>query len=163
LTGPDAGVEDIEREELFTDYEQLLFTRVVAVAERHGRSVKLLVVPATNVFDAVAQTAMLLRVGEIVVGESAKMPASEQARLLGDGPPAQEDRSCLTALEERSSLRSPRRWRSTRAARRRKQQSRRPRSHSPLPISPGSRATRERRNRRSTAKCSRASSAWTRT
>jgi amino acid transporter len=84
LTGPDAGVEDIEREELFTDYEQLLFTRVVAVAERYGRSVKLLVAPSTNVFDAVAQTAMLLRVREIVVGESAKMPASEQARLLGE-------------------------------------------------------------------------------
>src|SRR5262249_13544869 len=29
LTGPDAGVSDIEREELFTDYEQRLFTRVV--------------------------------------------------------------------------------------------------------------------------------------
>ncbi|HEY2905442.1 MAG TPA: APC family permease, partial [Vicinamibacterales bacterium] len=49
LTGPDAGVEDIEREELFTDYEQILFTRVVAIAERYGRTVKLLVVPSTNV------------------------------------------------------------------------------------------------------------------
>src|SRR4029078_511635 len=77
LTGPDAGVKDIEREELFTDYEQVLFTRVVAIAERHGRSVKLLVVPATNVFDAVAQTAILLRSREIVVGESAKMSAAE--------------------------------------------------------------------------------------
>ena len=48
LTGPDAGVSDIEKEELFTDYEQILFTRVVSVAERHGRAVKLLVVPATG-------------------------------------------------------------------------------------------------------------------
>src|SRR6185369_7146331 len=47
LTGPDAGVSDIEHEELFTNYEQRLFTRVVAVAERHGRAVKLLVVPGT--------------------------------------------------------------------------------------------------------------------
>jgi hypothetical protein len=84
LTGPDAGVEDIEREELFTDYEQVLFTRVVAIAERYGRTVKLLVVPATNIFDAVAQTAILLRAREIVVGESAKMSAAEQARLLGE-------------------------------------------------------------------------------
>jgi amino acid transporter len=84
LTGPDAGVEDIEREELFTDYEQLLFTRVVAIAERHGRTVKLLVVPSTNVFDAVAQTAILLQTREIVVGGSAKMPAADQARLLGE-------------------------------------------------------------------------------
>jgi amino acid transporter len=83
LAGPDAGVSDIEREELFTDYEQVLFTRVVAIAERHGRAVKLLVVPSTNVFDAVAQTAARLQAAEIVVGESAKMAAEEQARLFG--------------------------------------------------------------------------------
>jgi amino acid transporter len=84
LRGPDAGAENIEREELFTDYEQLLFTRVVAVAERHGRTVKLLVVPSSNVFDAVAQTAVRLRAAEIVVGESAKMSDAEQARLVGE-------------------------------------------------------------------------------
>jgi amino acid transporter len=84
LTGPDAGVADIEREELFTDYEQVLFTKVVAIAERHGRAVKLLVVPATNVFDAVAQAAVRLKAREIVVGESAKMAAADQARLLGE-------------------------------------------------------------------------------
>jgi hypothetical protein len=84
LTGPDAGVQDIEHEELFTDYEQLLFTRVVAIAERHGRSVKLLVVPATNIFDAVAQTAVRIKAREIVVGESAKMSAVSQAQLLGE-------------------------------------------------------------------------------
>jgi hypothetical protein len=84
LTGPDAGTEDIEREELFTNYEQVLFTRVVAIAERHGRSVKLLVVPSTNVFDAVIQTAIRLQVREIVFGESAKMSPALQARLLGD-------------------------------------------------------------------------------
>jgi hypothetical protein len=84
LTGPDAGVEDIEREELFTGYEQHLFTKVVAIAERHGRAVKLLVVPSTNIFDAVAQTAVRLRAREIAVGESAKMTPADQARLLGE-------------------------------------------------------------------------------
>jgi hypothetical protein len=83
LRGPDAGAENIGQEELFTDYEQLLFTRVVAVAERHGRAVKLLVVPSSNVFDAVAQTAVRLRASEIVVGESAKMSAADQAHQLG--------------------------------------------------------------------------------
>jgi amino acid transporter len=84
LTGPDAGVSDIEKDELFTDYEQVLFTRVVAVAERHGRAVKLLVVPATNVFDAVARTAVQLQAREIVFGESAKMTAQDQALRLGE-------------------------------------------------------------------------------
>jgi len=84
MKGPDAGTSDIEGDELFTDYEQLLFTRVVSVAERHGRTVKLLVVPSTNVFDAVAQTAVRLKASDIVVGESAKMSAVDQAHFLGE-------------------------------------------------------------------------------
>ena len=84
LTGPDAGVRDIEHEELFTDYEQKLFTRVVAVAERHGRAVKLLVVPATNVFDAIVRTAVRLQASEIVLGGSAKMSADAQALEVGE-------------------------------------------------------------------------------
>ncbi|HZR24981.1 MAG TPA: APC family permease [Vicinamibacterales bacterium] len=84
LQGPDAGTQDIEHEELFTDYEQILFTRVVSIAERHGKSVKLLVVPSTNVFDAVAQTAVRLQASEIVVGESAKMDAVAQAHFMGE-------------------------------------------------------------------------------
>jgi len=84
LTGPDAGTTDIEHEELFTDYEQRLFTRVVAVAERHGRAVKLLVIPSVNIFDAVAQTAVRLEARDVALGESAKMSAADQAHLLGE-------------------------------------------------------------------------------
>ena len=99
MKGPDAGTTDIEGGELFTDYEQLLFTRVVAVAEKHGRTVKLLVVPSTNVFDAVTQTAVRLKAGEIVVGESAKMSAAEQAHYLGDAwDRTPHDASVATAL-----------------------------------------------------------------
>ena len=60
LHGPDSGFRDFHRSEIFSDYEQLLFTKVVAIAERQGRPVKLLVVPSSNVFDAVAQTAVRL-------------------------------------------------------------------------------------------------------
>ena len=85
LRGPGAGAgNQLSEDELFTDYEQLLFTRVVAVAERCGRNVKLLVAPATNFFDAIVQTAGQLRSDEIVIGESAKMPADQQALLIGD-------------------------------------------------------------------------------
>jgi amino acid transporter len=84
LQGPDTPYRNVTEDQLFTDYEQLLFTRVVATAERHGKPVKLLVVPATNVFDAVAQTAVRLGSAEIVVGESAKFSAADQARLLGE-------------------------------------------------------------------------------
>ena len=84
LHGPDSGIRNLHRAEVFTDYEQLLFTRVVAVAERQGRPVKLLVVPSPNVFDAIAQSAVRLSSSEIVLGDSAKFAASAQARLLGE-------------------------------------------------------------------------------
>ncbi|MBZ5559400.1 MAG: APC family permease [Acidobacteriia bacterium] len=83
LRGPDGGAYELGAEELFTDYEQTLFTRVVAIAERHGRGVKLLVLPATNIFDAVAQTAVRLGSAEIVVGASAKISAVTQAHQMG--------------------------------------------------------------------------------
>jgi amino acid transporter len=83
LRGPAGGGSELEADELFTDYEQHLFTRVVAIAERQGRNVKLLVLPATNIFDAVAQTAVRLRASEIVVGESANITPSDQAHQMG--------------------------------------------------------------------------------
>jgi hypothetical protein len=84
LRGPGGSSHDPDADELFTDYEQTLFTRVVAIAERHGRGVKLLVLPATNIFDAVAQTAVILKASEIVVGESAVIAPGEQAHQMGE-------------------------------------------------------------------------------
>jgi len=83
LAGPGGGERDLSDETLFTEYEQRLFTRVVALAEKHGRPVDLLIVPATNIFDAVAQTALRLDSSEMVSGLSSKMTAQEQARELG--------------------------------------------------------------------------------
>src|SRR5262249_60185234 len=75
----------LAEDQMFSDYEQTLFTRVVAIAERHGRKVMLLVAPGTNIFDALAQAAVQLRSGLIVVGESEVMPPERQAHLLGEG------------------------------------------------------------------------------
>ncbi|MGH9759367.1 MAG: APC family permease, partial [Blastocatellia bacterium] len=83
LTGPDAGERDLYESSLFTDYEQRLFTQVVAIAEKHGKPVELLVVPSNDVFDAVVQTAVKLDSAEIVSGPSAKMSVQDQARYLG--------------------------------------------------------------------------------
>ena len=84
VSDADANAAGLDGDQLFTDYEQRLFTRVVALAERYGRAVKLLVVPAGTVFEAVAQTAIRLKVGDIVVGASPKMSVAEQARRLGE-------------------------------------------------------------------------------
>ena len=83
MRGPDSGERDLYDANLFTDYEQRLFTRVVALAEKHGRPVDLVVVPATNIPDAVAQTALRLDSAEIVAGLSSKASMQEQAREMG--------------------------------------------------------------------------------
>jgi amino acid transporter len=78
------GTPGIEDGQMFSEYEQHLFTKVVAIAERHGRKVTLLVVPGTNVFDALAQSAMQLKSSLIVVGESEIMTPERQALLVGE-------------------------------------------------------------------------------
>lgn len=83
VKGPDSGERDLYDEGLFTEYEQRLFTKVVAMAEKHGKPVELLIVPSTNVFDAIAQTALRIDSAGCVVGLSAKMDAQEQARQIG--------------------------------------------------------------------------------
>jgi len=83
IKGPDAGSTDFEKEELFTDYEQLLFTKVVAVAERQGRPVKLVIVPTSEPYSAIAQTAFRLNSSEVAMGESAKISAELQAHYVG--------------------------------------------------------------------------------
>lgn len=83
IAGPVGGERELSDETLFTEYEQRLFTRVVALAEKHGKPVELVIVPATNIFDAVAQTGMRLDSAVLVAGLSSKMTAQEQARELG--------------------------------------------------------------------------------
>jgi hypothetical protein len=81
LRGPDTGFCDMDSARVFRDYEQGLFTRVVAVAEREGRPVKLLIVPSSNVGDAMAQTAVRLQATELVVGESATFTGAQVRRM----------------------------------------------------------------------------------
>ena len=73
-----------EAKDVFDHYEQELFTRVVAVAEKEGKTVKLLVVPGTDVFDTIVVTAQHLESARVVCGLSNKLTADEQAKLTGD-------------------------------------------------------------------------------
>ena len=84
LRGPDTGYTDFASDRVFRDYEQALFTRVVSLAEREGRPVKLLVVPSSNVPDALAQAAVSLQSSDIVVGESANLTGAQMAHRLGE-------------------------------------------------------------------------------
>jgi hypothetical protein len=75
---------EMEAGEIFDRYEQELFTAVVAAAEKEGRPVSLLVVPANDVFDAIVVTAQRLDSSRVVCGLSNKLTADEQAKLTGD-------------------------------------------------------------------------------
>jgi len=67
-----------------TRNEQRLLSDVVALAERVGRPVRLLIVPTRNVVDAIVGTVVRLRSSDIFVGESSTLSAQDQARLLGE-------------------------------------------------------------------------------
>jgi amino acid transporter len=73
----------LSTEQIFSDYEQTLFTRAVSVAEGFGKKISLLVVPARDAWSAVAQTAHNLDSSAVVAGLSSKMTAAEQAFGLG--------------------------------------------------------------------------------
>jgi amino acid transporter len=78
-----AGAYDLATEQIFSDYEQRLFTRAVSVAESFGKHISLLVVPARDVWSAIVQTAINLEAAAVVSGVSTKMAAQEQAFELG--------------------------------------------------------------------------------
>jgi hypothetical protein len=79
-----SGNAMFEASQVFDHYEQELFTAAVAAAEKEGKPISLLVVPATNVFDAIVVTAQRLESSRIVSGLSNKLSPDEQAKLTGD-------------------------------------------------------------------------------
>jgi amino acid transporter len=79
-----SGSTVFEASQVFDHYEQELFTAAVAVAEKEGKPISLLVVPATDVFEAIMVTAQRLDTSRVVCGLSNKLTADQQAKLTGD-------------------------------------------------------------------------------
>ena len=79
-----SGSAVMEATQVFDHYEQELFTAAVAVAEKEGKPISLLVVPATDVFEAIMVTAQRLDSIRVVCGLSNKLTSDEQAKLTGD-------------------------------------------------------------------------------
>ncbi len=78
------GSSVLEASQVFDHYEQELFTAAVAVAEKEGKPISLLVVPATDVFEAIMVTAQRLDSTRVICGLSNKLTSDEQAKLTGD-------------------------------------------------------------------------------
>jgi hypothetical protein len=83
LTGYGSAVSDLAMEQIFSDYEQTLFTKTVSIAEGYGKTISLLVVPARDVWSAIVQTANSIESSAVVSGLSSKMTGEEQAFKLG--------------------------------------------------------------------------------
>ncbi len=65
-----AGEYGLSESQIFSGYEKELFSRVVTMAEKEGKPVDLLVVPAVDPFDAMVQTAAKLQASRLVTGVS---------------------------------------------------------------------------------------------
>ena len=93
-----SGSAVLEASQVFDHYEQELFTAAVAVAEKEGKPISLLVVPASDVFEAIMVTAQRLDSVRVICGLSNKLTADEQAKLTGDAwerMPEPRPRLCL--------------------------------------------------------------------
>jgi amino acid transporter len=73
----------LNQDQVFGADEKALFTAVVTMAEKEGKPVELLVVPALDPFDALVQTADKLKVSRLVTGLSPRMTSDELARRIG--------------------------------------------------------------------------------
>ncbi len=78
-----AGEYELSENQIFSSYEKELFSHVVELAEKEGKHVELLAVPAINPFDAMVQTAASLKASRLVTGVSARMQSEELANRIG--------------------------------------------------------------------------------
>jgi amino acid transporter len=78
-----SGEYDLAPDQLFSSIEQMLFTKVLSIAEKEGKPVRLAVAAANDLWEGILRTASNLESSTIVLGNSSKMPLTEQAREIG--------------------------------------------------------------------------------
>jgi hypothetical protein len=83
VTQAASGEHMLESDQIFSADETTVFTSVVALAERAGKHVELMVVPGSDPYEAVVQTAARLGSSRIVMGLSPKLTPSEQGAQVG--------------------------------------------------------------------------------
>jgi len=78
-----SGESDLAADQLFSSIEQLLFTKVLAIAEKEGKPVRLAVAAANDLWESILRTAANLESSAVVVGSSSKMGTDQLAREIG--------------------------------------------------------------------------------
>jgi nucleotide-binding universal stress UspA family protein len=78
-----SGEYDLAPDQLFSTIEQLLFTKVLSIAEKEGKPVRLAVAAANDLWEGILRTATNLQSSAIVAGSSSKATIIEQAREIG--------------------------------------------------------------------------------
>jgi len=78
-----SGEYDLAPDQLFSTTEQLLFTKVLSVAEKEGKPVRLAVASANDLWEGVLRTAVNLQSSAIVLGSSSNISVADQAREIG--------------------------------------------------------------------------------
>jgi hypothetical protein len=103
-----AGEYELTESQIFSDYEKELFSHVVELAEKEGKHVELLVVPAVDPFEALVQTASSLQASRLVTGVSARMSSEELAHRMGQAweklPPPRHPFSLEVISPDRESV-----------------------------------------------------------
>jgi nucleotide-binding universal stress UspA family protein len=84
VSGHGTGGFELEPDQIFTRTVARLFTKVVSIAEKAGKHVELLVVPGRDYNRAIVDVSQRLKSSLVVMGLSAKMTPSQQAKAFGD-------------------------------------------------------------------------------
>jgi amino acid transporter len=79
-----SGENELEADQLFGSIEQQLFSQALSMAEKRGKSIRLAVVAANDLWDGILRAATSLQSSTIVVGRSTKETNEEQARQIGE-------------------------------------------------------------------------------
>jgi len=83
VTQAGSGEHSLDVDQIFSEQETEVFTRVVSLAEKAGKHVELMVVPGGDPYEATVQTAARLGSSRIVMGLSPKLTPAEQGAEVG--------------------------------------------------------------------------------
>src|SRR5580765_3244475 len=79
-----SGEQEFDADQLFGSIEQHLFSQALSMAEKRGKSIRLAVVAANDLWDGILRAATSLQSSTIVVGRSTRESNEEQARQIGE-------------------------------------------------------------------------------